>query len=404
MNNVGINKIAVFSECYSHNLGDGVIFDSISFLLSNFGIEAVPIDLSGRESCSASMVQEIDASLFTFVRNVMRVPIRRYGTLRKLCSTSKWYLYDMQKTHDRWSHIIKSVDAVIIGGGQLLTDIDFGFPPKIFKVAKLAQYYKKPLCILGCGVGSTGWSLVARNIYDYVLRRAEYISVRDEDSLNMIRNRLPSSVKVNLHPDVAFMINQFQNYSLNLSDNKVVGFNFQPLLNFKKFLPSFNSLSNDTYLNLWVRLIQGACVAGYRPVIVTNGHPLDYETARSVVDRLNASGFQVVLADRPLSSEALIRQLADLPNLLCTRMHAGIISYCLGNKVIPISWDPKVVGVWSNVGLEDLVVSAEDLFIREWNYFENIFDNFVHSPKILECAQKKILSAMSDCVQILKKS
>lgn len=355
-----MKRVAVFGEIYSPNLGDGAIYQSLEKLFLVHHVKVLPVDLSGRSDWLRSPPIQAGVKKVGFLRRLGRIPLRNSRFLRRAYSASSWYLKDRKDVVSRWEKIVESCDAIVIGGGQLLTDINFAFPPRLLAVARLAKKYEKPLAVFGCGVGRD-WGYLAIRMYQEVLATASYVSVRDHESANLLSQYLVGCGKVNVHPDPAFYAATKISRQSSPSARKLIGINFQPAAHFRAFVPGLRNLSDQDYSDFWYKLIRSACVMGETIIVLTNGDPADYETAQQVVTKLTGEGFSVELANRPIEPKQLYEQLSRLSTLICTRMHAGIVAYGLGVEVIPISWDRKVDGVWGAIGLGHRVVAADVL-------------------------------------------
>ena len=395
-----MKNIAIFGEIFSLNLGDAVIFDCLQRLFSLKGIHASPVDLSGRLSwfdLSPEKFQTDNVSLF---RRLARIPLRRSRQLRRAYSAVNWYLSNRSQMIGRWENIIASSDAVLLGGGQLLTDMNFDFVPRIYDVANIAAHHCKPFAIFGCGVGA-GWSWLAKKMYKDVATKAKYISVRDFDSKYLLRHYGIDHIDIDVHPDPAFSLGQSA-WPLSLkTGSQILGINFQPAVHFKTFRSELKNLQDEQYLDFWYRLARGACLAGNQVTLLTNGDPADFLEASKVATRLMSEGVSVRLEDRPSRPEQLLAHIGRVETLICTRMHAGIIAYTLGKRVVPVSWDRKVDGVWETVGLKSAVVPASVLLhSNPWGYFsERINNSPVANEDHISSLKVRVANAVDCCVE-----
>jgi polysaccharide pyruvyl transferase WcaK-like protein len=354
-----MKKIAVFGEIYSPNVGDGVIYESIEYLFGLREIKTIPCDLSGRLGWEDD-IETTNGQPVSLLRKILRIPMRRSRFLRRMYTAMQWFFSKRSKISPTWEAIITSSDGVIVGGGQLLTDLNFGFPPKIYEVARLAKKHNKPMAFFGCGVGSGGWGWMARYLYGFALRYAKYVSCRDEPSAEIIRKYFPH-FNIDVHPDPAFIIRQVlrkvtNQKAVNLDS---IGFNFQDANHFRSFVPSLRELTDDKYTEFWTSIICSAQDSGYEVSVFTNGDPYDYKFAKAVDFKLKERGREVPLQLRPRRPLELVKTIDSLAVVIATRMHAGIISYALGYQPLAISWDKKVDGVWNSLELGEFVVSAQ---------------------------------------------
>lgn len=366
-----MKKFVVFGEVYSPNVGDGVIYDSIEYLFGLRGIKTFPCDLSGRLGWQDGTEVLTIGSVGLF-RKTLRILVRKSRLVRRVYSAFYWFIFQRKSILPRWEAMIACSDGVIIGGGQLLTDINFSFPPKIYEVARLAKKYNKPLVFFGCGVGSGGWGWVAQHLYRSALSSAKYISCRDESSAVILKKYLPSC-NVYVHPDPAFIIGRVLRSSdyMEFANPASMGFNFQDVNHFRSFVPALRGLTDSAYIKFWTSIICSAQDSNYEVSIFTNGDPDDYKFAKAVDSELKIRGRDVPLQSRPLRPLELVKTINGFTFVIATRMHAGIISYALGYQPLTISWDKKVDGLWNSLKLGEFVISPKIFMSNDpWRVLE----------------------------------
>lgn len=348
-----MKKVVVAAEVFSSNLGDYAIYDSLSSILEKQKIEVKALDLSLRRGWeNDSALLEGQTPLMTPVKNVLK-KLRFY---RLFASRVKWYVSSRKKSYDYWKELISDCDAVIVGGGQLLTDTNRYFPLRISAVADIAKRLNKPIAFLGCGVGGE-LSRSGYKSYEEALLNAKYISLRDKGSGNKLREYARDRITFHISPDLAFALPDSD--VSERATNRVCGFNVMPLSIFHRFVPELRDVSESEYLRFWRRLAEGAAKEGLDIVIMTNGNPEDFSQAERINYELKKGGFNVRLLDRPRRPEELYEQVKNVDYLIATRMHAGIIGYTLGCKVATISWDQKVPYVWEAVNKSEVVVEPQ---------------------------------------------
>lgn len=404
---VSAQRVAVFGETHSSNLGDGVIYDCISYLFGKHGVTTIPVDLSGRSEPASVDGTQTEINEPSALRKLVRKPFQSYRQLGRAHAALDWYVLKRNRQVRQWSNAIMSCDAVVIGGGQILTDRFFRFPPRIYEVARLAKLHGKPLAIFGCGSDSR-WGYLAAKLYAKVLQQAVYVSARDQSSASLLREHVSSDVSVDVHPDPAFVVGRLNPELVDSVQNDVLGVNLQPATDFRRHVPSLSALTDNQYFEFWVKVLLGASTSGRHVRLLTNGSWEDYSTAQKVISQLHNSphikGKEVTieLEPRPLCVNELVEQISKLSLMVCTRMHAGIVARSLGKSVAPISWDPKVSAVWTQVGGQKYVLPAETLLSEDpWPIIEKALidqstDSFDVSKHIasLESAARNCLCAI----------
>lgn len=395
-------NVVVAGEIFSPNLGDRIIFDCIDYLFATHGVSAVPLDLSGRDGwpyVPLQLIQERDAGFF---RRIARLPLRKSRHLQRAVDASRWMRIHKQEMRIKWEPVIEKCDAVVIGGGQLLTDRGFGFPPRIHLVAKLAKRYGKPLAFFACGVGAC-WGPVATRIYGPILRDADYISVRDDFSASVLRTYEPSSGRVKCHPDPAFIAGDVYRPSLATVSETELGLNVQPANHFRLLGKGVRHISDSKFLSFWRELAGNAGRYNYNPTFITNGDMADWQVAENIASALPEVAGHVILGQRPERPTHLVNQLNGVNSIICTRMHAGIVAYSMGKNVIPIAWDRKVSDVWAKVGLGHTVQpSAFLLESAPWTQLLPRVSAAHDAEDRLVNIHKDIKNAALECLQALK--
>jgi polysaccharide pyruvyl transferase WcaK-like protein len=401
MTPVSAQRVAVFGEAHSSNLGDGVIYDCISYLFGKHGVTTIPVDLSGRsESVSVDGTQtEINEP--SALRKLVKKPFQSNRQLGRAHAVLDWYVLKRNRQVRQWSNTILSADAVVIGGGQILTDRFFRFPPRIYEVARLAKLHGKPLAIFGCG-SDQRWGYLAAKLYAKVLQQAVYVSARDQNSASYLSEYVDSDVSVDVHPDPAFVVGALSPQLVGLVQNDVLGVNLQPANDFRRNVPSLSALTDNQYFEFWAKVLLGASNSGRQVRLLTNGSWDDYSTARKVIAHLHNKGVAIELEPRPVCVNELVEQISKLSSMVSTRMHAGIVARGLGKSVAPISWDPKVSAVWQQVGGLKYVLPAETLLSQDpWPIIEKILadqsaDSFDMTKNIasIETAARSCLCAI----------
>lgn len=392
-------KIIVAAEMYSNNLGDGIIFDAINKLITDVSYNKINIealDLSGKEIFSINPCSYIEKQE---KKSKLKTLLSRFKLVKKIYFFTSWILKDKSTVKLKWSKIIKESDAVIIGGGQLITDENFYFPPRLYLVYKLCKIHKKPLAIFGCGVGNK-WGFFARRTYSKVLNYADFVSTRDNISNEKIQTLGINSIH---HSDPAFYLSS--NNNDNDNDNNIY-FNIQSPSDFRYFVPTLKNMTDNEYYFFWINLITEFNQLGYKITLHTNGHPQDIKTINliySLYEKSHPTSMLSILEPAKTPNE-LITQLKNCTMLISTRMHAGIIAYSMLNKVIPISWDRKVNNVWAEFGTPDIPISptifingisAKDLLNKLNNSKENQIKLLDNNLLILKKYMKECLFSIN---------
>jgi polysaccharide pyruvyl transferase WcaK-like protein len=337
---------------YSQNLGDAAIYECIRMLMGERGVHVTPVDLSGRRDGDA--LQKVRGVSARLGGGVLRRLAQRSRLLRRAYAFASWHLRLKKHLKQQWSVAVADVDAIVIGGGQLFSDVDFNFPLRLALVGRLSRGFKKPLAVFGCGVGH--WGNAAKLLYRPIFARAVFVSVRDEFSKYRLAEDADARVEVLVHPDPAFLSYRLISAVSTASEDSL-GINLLATIHLRNRVPELKDVTDDEFDSFWVRTI-GLLSERFRISLLTNGDEKDFETISRVGMRARAAGYEVEVLPRAQNLGGLLLQLGSVSKLVCMRMHAGIIAFGMGGSVKAISWDRKVDDVWSAIGCPTTAVPA----------------------------------------------
>lgn len=391
-------RIVVAGEIFSSNLGDYAIFDSLRTILTSKDVEVIPLDISFRKGLSSINITDSLSSSKNRRSWKIILPngLKHNQLTQYFISRVMWYFSTKAKSERYWENLIKSSDGVIIGGGQLITDTESFFSPKLNQIVDIAQRHNKPFAILGCGVGDN-IGIQAKKIYKKILNQAVYVAFRDAGSVNKVQSYIDNKTILNVYPDLAFALNSNVLKKISDKQNTICGLNVMPLSFFKNFDSTVEDMDEAAYLCFWKRLTQGAINAGMKIVIMTNGNLQDYEQAKTVYLMLLESGIEVTLFDRPQQPSDLYNQIGMIDYLVAMRMHSGIIGQAFGRGVATLVWDQKIPDVWNTVGGQEVVIDSSILKDDEpWIKIERSFrfskslstSNYKFKNKVIECIEE----------------
>lgn len=373
------NKIVVAAEVFSSNLGDYAIYDSLSKLLLSQDIEAIPLDISFRRGFSMNTGDDsLSQSARSTWRSLIPKKIKHHRFTQYMVTRTMWHLVHRKNIITYWSELIRNCDAVIIGGGQLLTDTSANFHTKIALITDIANKLNKPVCILGCGVGSYLDPKAQKNIKK-VLDYASFISLRDSDSANRLKPLIRNDISLNVYPDLAFALSPTANKTSEEESlkqtKKVCGFNIMPIDAFKIYNPNLKDITSKTYIDFWKRLACEANKEDMQVHIMTNGSIQDYEQAKSIYKSMLLDNIDVMLTNRPISPLDLYDQISDVNYLITMRMHAGIIGQAYDKSVSTLIWDDKIPGVWKEAGDKRVAINSDVILSLEpWKELKIAFE------------------------------
>ena len=338
-------RVRIFNVKYSPNLGDGLLSECLEQALIEAGTspDTWSVDLAGRiaygpgSSGRAVQMRVLDAVPEGLRRLAVRLPLA-------LQAARRW------RPHYRQA--LSGAGCVVIGGGNLFTDLDLNFPTKIALAVDEAARHGLPVFIYACGV-SGGWSprgkaLLAGALRTGAIRR---VFVRDERSrLNWNRLAEASGLQATLVRDPGLLA--AARYGLRpdspVGGPATVGINLtsQLALRYHSHQPLSPAALDAWYLDLARALL----ARGLRVTVFTNGSPED----RACAERLRPAfaalpGAEAITFAQPDTPEELARLIAGLSGIAAFRMHAVIAAYGCGVPFLALAWDPKLEAFLASV-------------------------------------------------------
>ncbi|MFT4765694.1 MAG: polysaccharide pyruvyl transferase WcaK-like protein, partial [Oleispira sp.] len=169
------NRIIICTAKFSDNLGDGVISECVDYLIgrSSSAYPVVHLDISGRTEYLDS--NKKNSSVFKRIYHLSPKAVR------PLLTIAGWLVIFRKRLKLRLAEIkFRPGDALIFGGGQVVSDISLNFPLKLSFIYKAATKKGVKVSFNAVGVGGAfsflGKKLV-QPIFDSNL--TTFTSVRD---------------------------------------------------------------------------------------------------------------------------------------------------------------------------------------------------------------------------------
>ncbi|MEY8739631.1 polysaccharide pyruvyl transferase CsaB [Bacillales bacterium AN1005] len=254
---------------------------------------------------------------------------------------------------------IKESDGLISGGGSLLQDATgLKSIPYYLGVIKLAQWLKKPTFIYAQGIGP-----VNRKIFNPMIRSVfkacKYVSVRDEQSAELLRQLGLQWNQIHVVPDPVM--------GLPLPENGTVGTTVVPesgeTTSGKEGSSSHNHSLGNTKLpviGISVRFWESdrkeltAIAAGLKKLCVHKAvhlrfmpfHlPKDEEASRFVMELLgdvSSKGSEVSITDNLTDPQLMLQEVSQCDIVIGMRLHSLIYAASQYVPPVGISYDPKI--------------------------------------------------------------
>ncbi len=329
--------IAIFNVKHSPNLGDGLLAECLEAELRAAcpGLHVVALDLAGRGDYGAGGgMRRVKLAVLERLPR----PLRRYAAGLALSRLARQTLAPL------WRQALASVDAVIVGGGNLFADADLNFPIKIATAIGEANRLGLPVAVHAVGV-SDNWSDRGAALFNRSLAVADLagVTVRDERS-RAAWNRLldPAHVPragITIDPGLLTALHfpappretdGRPHIALGLTD---------PLA-----LRYHGGGASDQGLTAWFAdLVGHLAERSCRISLFTNGSPEDRRfLARIAPILIDRAPGHVVIAPGSERPAGFARFIAGCDLVMAHRMHACIAAYAYRIPTIGFSWDVKL--------------------------------------------------------------
>jgi polysaccharide pyruvyl transferase WcaK-like protein len=353
--------ILIINEGVSQNIGDQAIQMALDDLLKD-KYKIAHAFLSSHNTGKAQAEQ----------RNQNKI-IKSYPLTPKMRSHIRWILFgDMGKAKSYFEDQIKSSDAIIIGGGQLIKNNISLFCERLNLISEICTKHNKPYGTLGVGVDEY-LGIVSRARAKKFLRNSNFVCVRDHRSRERLQAILSDDVCVEYSPDLAFSLPRRK---AHFPDRNGIGLNILPFDLFKRSCPRYRRMSHHDYIRFWAR---AACIAAEdfaKVTLFTTGSSSDISDTKVVCE--SAQKMRGVSMDvaHPQTLSDLGNIFDSLSHAIVSRMHAGIIGYTRGTSTICLNWDDKILGCWESAGQKERVFSPS--LIEEKDGPEKVYRTLLH--------------------------
>lgn len=231
--------------------------------------------------------------------------------------------------------------GLISGGGSLLQDVTGSKSiPYYLGIIKLAQWMGRPTFIYAQGIGPVNRKIF-HPLIKSVFRKCTYISVRDEQSRELLLSMGLEQKKIEVVPDPVMGLSLPEDtdattQSSQLSDSlPVIGISVRFWEQDRRELEALAQglIKANREVPLHLRFLPFHT-------------PSDNEASRYVMDKLKGSitehGGQVSICEDAIHPQHMLREVGQCDVLIGMRLHSLI--YAAGRRVplIGISYDPKI--------------------------------------------------------------
>ena len=220
------------------------------------------------------------------------------------------------------SNIIQS-DCLISGGGSLLQDVTSAKSLIYYLgILALAQLFKKRTIIFAQGIGPIKNKKLEK-LTAFILKRASYVSVRDNNSLALLKSWNINAIKCS---DPVWNLTIPSEKKSNKLGVQIRACDF----------------ANEEFLNKFANCITNA-YSDKEIVLLSLQNKLDFDVCKKLEEKIKQTNSEnKVSVVKNTSNEKIIEDISSLDELIAMRFHACLIAIKAGVKVLPINYDIKV--------------------------------------------------------------
>ena len=348
-------RIVLFNVKFSPNLGDGLLAECLeSEIKSQLGEAQIDtLDLAGRVRYAPG---QANRALALSMLHASPLFVRQ--------ATSKLVLGSLlsRKLRPLWRDKVRGAHAVIVGGGNLMSDSDLNFPLKLQAAMAVAREFATPVGVYAVGAADN-WSRKGAAMFSGALAATPlfFASVRDARSAEIWKRRLEplgvTAPKVVYDPGLLASIH-FAASARSTRTAPLVGLGVMHPAALKYHSDQgFVSASRQTE---WTLTFVTACLAqGWSVRLFTNGSPDDDAYLRSlapVLAGLDATG-RFSIEPRFATPGEMARFISSLDLMYGHRLHANVAAYSYAVPHIGFGWDAKLKSFLARVGRSECLAT-----------------------------------------------
>lgn len=227
-------------------------------------------------------------------------------------------------------------DLLISGGGSLLQDVTGPLSlPYYIAVIALAKLLNRPVIFYAQGIGPINRRF-SKLLMRLVANRVDFITLRDADSLRLLKDMGVNSPPIKITADPVFTLDasfvdtqkaQVLLQQYGIKEEKIFG------VSVREWAPL------DGYQETLARVLDYMAKRGYQIVFIPLNYPNDLAESRRVAQIMEEKSFVI---DKNLTSVEYLALISKFDVLIGMRLHSLIFAANRGIPFAGISYDPKI--------------------------------------------------------------
>ena len=417
-------KIGVFGSYNGASIGDHAILEGIltqfrlvidacqfvvfatdseatyKLLVSNTGvhvIQGIPVSRSSTVGTSEGE----KAKRFQRVKQVLR---RRVSRLPLQIADFVRFLYDITRDMVALSKVsfwwqiwkeMRTLDILLIGGGNLLMDLYRRWPiyPLIYTL--LAKWAGIPVMFYAVGAGPFQTRL-GRFYLRLASQMADILTFRDQDSLEIVAKTLGvQRKKLVLSADPAFCI-RWQKHVSHARVNERLRITMT-LVSYHRpgYWPRSKVARYKKYREAMIQTIQYILKKMDAELVFFATNTADIVVAKEIATIINIPE-RIKVIEKRLTVQDILSLVADSQLMIGTRLHSLILSFVVSTPALAFAYQPKVQSLYERVGMETYVINLD-------HYIDMpLPDNIVHLLRKMFSSKQEIQFNMQQMVKQLQ--
>ncbi len=297
---------------------------------------------------------------------------------------------------------MKETDLFISGGGSLLQDITSNRSLWYYLLTmKLAHILRKPFMVYANGIGPID-NRLNRKLTKNILNKAEFITLRDEDSKKFVDSLGVENKKVLVTADPVFTLNPSDDSRIDeilrgediASTDRLIGVSIRQWENNELLIETIKEASREIYK-----------AYGYRFLLIPMHYPEDLNISNEIINGDNRDYIYVL--KNKYSVEEIMGVIRRLDLIVAMRLHSLIYAATQGIPIVGLVYDPKLTGLLKTLEIGNYLdvnkVNSKDLVEN----IEYVIKNREELSKNLEEQEAKLeelaLKNIEIVLEILKK-